>query len=127
MKFLKAAFCGLCFGMLVATFLIAQGDRVILVMAHGGSDQWNAAVRQTVEQAHLAYPVKLFFGMGCTQIEAKDLDHQVQDLEKQGVRSIVVIPLIISSYSEVYRQGRYLLGLGAKPGFDPKEMAELMG
>ena len=101
-------------------------ERGILVMAHGGTKRWNGMVNDCVKKARPAYPIRVFFGMGCTKKEADDLQHQIQQLESQGVRSIVVIPLAVSSYSEVYRQWRYLLGLQAQPGFDAKLMAEMM-
>ena len=58
--------------------------------------------------------------------EVQDLGREVHELESEGVHSILVVPLVVSSYSEVYRQWRYLLGLEPKPGFDAQLIAEMM-
>ena len=104
-------------------------DQGLLIMAHSGTtpDRWNAAVLGCVKKANRPEPTRVFFGMGCTLKERDDLERSVHELENAGAKNIVVVPLIVSSYSEVYRQWRYLLALDAKPGFDPKEMAQMMG
>src|SRR5947207_9764296 len=126
MKSFKFIFAALIFpGLWFATGW-TQPERGILVMAHGGTKIWNGVVNDCVKNANPAYPTRIFFGMGCTKKETDDLSQQIQQLESQGVRSIVVVPLAVSSYSEVYRQWRYLLGLQSQPGFDAKLLAEMM-
>lgn len=83
----------------------------VLVLAHGGSEHWNRVVEQTVEQADLAYPTRVAFGMGMTAQEVAELQRAVDDLQQQGVERIIAVPLFVSSTSEVIEQLRYLLGL----------------
>lgn len=97
--------------------IYAENDLGVLVLAHGGSAQWNKAVKVAVKGAQLPYPTRVYFGMGMSQDEAKQLEKELRALEAKDVHSIVAIPLLISSYSEVYRQWRYLLGVDVKPGF----------
>src|SRR5579872_2147166 len=55
--------------------------------------------------------------MGDTASELRDLQDDVRSLEEQGAHTIVVVPLLVSSFSEVARQWKYLLGVGVQPGF----------
>ena len=91
-------------------------DRVgVLLLAHGGNNQWNAAVHKAVRQANLDVPTEVAFGMGMHEHEVRQLKQSLDRLERKGLSRIVVIPLLISSHSEVYRQYEYLLGLRAQP------------
>ena len=82
----------------------------VLVLAHGGSAQWNQTVQETVAQAQLAYPTEIAFGMGMHADEVQGIQQAIDALERQGVSRLVVVPLLISSVSEVMRQFEYLLG-----------------
>ena len=89
-----------------------RADEVgVLILAHGGSGRWNQAVQQTVAEAQLTYPTQIAFGMGMHPQEVQDLQRAVKALERRRVSRIVVVPLLISSASEVMRQFQYLLGL----------------
>ena len=90
----------------------------VLVMAHGGSPTWNKTVTGIVHDAEIPYPTRIFFGMGANKDEASNLQDQVNALQDAGVHTIIVVPLLVSSYSEVYRQWRYLLGVDVQPGFN---------
>jgi sirohydrochlorin cobaltochelatase len=108
---------------LAAFFLPASGwsgskEFGVLVLAHGGTAQWNKTVKETVKKAELGCPTRIFFGMANTHAEVDQLQEDVEYLENKGVRSIIIIPLLVSSYSEVYRQWQYLFGLGIQPGFN---------
>jgi len=85
----------------------------VLVLAHGGSEQWNRVVEDAVAQAQLAHPTQIVFGMGMHAHEVHALQRAVDQLEQRGVTRIAVIPLLVSSASEVMRQFQYLLGLRA--------------
>ena len=41
----------------------AESDTAVLVMAHGGSSQWNKTVKKAVKGAQLSYPYRVFLGM----------------------------------------------------------------
>ena len=80
-----------------------------IVVAHGGSDEWNAPVLQIAGQAPTGGPVEVSFLMG-----ERAKDYRFQDaatsLVDQGVSRIVVVPLLASSHSGHYDQIRYLAG-----------------
>lgn len=117
------SFLGLSQAVLVAlTFLLpfqvfaAERSVGVLIMAHGGSPRWNKTVKETVKEAQIEYPTRIFFGMGHSKEEADQLQAEVRALEKK-VSTIIVVPMLVSSYSEIYRQWRYLLGVDVAPGF----------
>lgn len=95
----------------------SDSDMAVLVMAHGGSSRWNKTVKTAVKKADLPCPYKIFFGLGDNASELKDLQDDVRSLEDDGAHTIVVVPLLESSYSEVARQWKYLLGVSVQPGF----------
>ena len=84
-----------------------------IVVAHGGDSTWNSLVLETAKAAKTGGPVEVSFLMGPA---AKT--HRFQDavlrLERQGVSSIAVVPLLVSSYSGHYDQIRYLAGDSVK-------------
>ena len=82
----------------------------ILVVAHGGTNRWDAAVRKAVKQAKLKMPVEVALGMGMHPHEAKGFQVAADRLERKGVERIVVVPLLVSSHSDVYRQFEYVFG-----------------
>jgi sirohydrochlorin ferrochelatase len=86
-------------------------------MAPGGTSAWAKTIKKTVKQADLPYPTRIFLGVGNSREEASELQGDVHYLEDKGANTIVVVPLLISSYSELYRQWKYLLGQGVQPGF----------
>ncbi len=83
----------------------------VLILAHGGTPQWNRLVEQAVAEAKLEAPTQVAFGMGMHPGEVQEIQRGVRKLEERGVRRLVVVPLLISSASEVIRQYHYLLGL----------------
>ena len=95
----------------------ADAEAAVLVMAHGGSSTWNRTVRKAVKDADLPYPYRIFFGMGDNAAEQRVLQQDVSELENEGAHTIYVVPLLVSSYSEVARQWKYLLGVDFQPGF----------
>lgn len=83
----------------------------VLVVAHGGNNRWNGLVRKAVTQARLELPVQVVFGMGMHAEEGRAFQDAVNRLQRKGVRRLAVVPLLVSSHSEVFRQYEYLFRL----------------
>jgi len=79
----------------------------VLILAHGGSEEWNRQVKKATEVLSDSYPVEIAWGMANFVTLQKGIDR----LEEQGVSKIVAIPLFISSYSPIIRQTEYLFGI----------------
>ncbi|MBI3324018.1 MAG: hypothetical protein HYZ92_01945 [Candidatus Omnitrophica bacterium] len=92
-----------------------EGRIGILVVAHGGTNRWNSAVRKAVKQASLEAPTEVALGMGMHPEEVRQLQQTVNRLQRKGIARIAVVPLFVSSHSEVFRQYEYLFGLRDKP------------
>ncbi|MEE8348275.1 MAG: hypothetical protein V3R94_01805 [Acidobacteriota bacterium] len=82
----------------------------ILVMAHGGSPEWNAAVVESIAPLRSISPVRIAFGMA----QPGPLQKAVQELEAEGVTHIAAVGLFVSSQS-FREQTEYLLGLRSEP------------
>ncbi len=78
----------------------------VLVMAHGGSDAWNASVLEAVAPLHDEMPVAVAFGMA----DPLTLESGLQELAAKGVDRVAVVRLFVSGAS-FYDQTAYLLGL----------------
>lgn len=90
----------------------AEAEKVgVLILAHGGSNRWNSMVHKAVRQADLEPPTELALGMGMHGEEIRAFQQAVDRLERKGVSRIAVVPLLVSSHSEVYRQFEYLFGI----------------
>jgi len=80
-----------------------------IVIAHGGTPEWNQQVLDVAREVRTGGPVAVSFLMGPA---AKD--HRFQDvaakLEREGVGAIVAVPLLVSSHSGHYQQIRYIVG-----------------
>lgn len=93
--------------LIALTACAAQPSRVaerdaqfgVLVMAHGGSSEWDEAVLEAVEPLRSAYPLEVAFGMA----DAASLQAGVERLEAQGVRRIGVVRLFVSGESFLTR------------------------
>lgn len=82
----------------------------LLVVAHGANTEWNGQVRATVAQVDWPHgPVATAFLMG-DEAETAGWDVAVRQLERGGVTSIVVVPLMVSSHGSHYRQVRHYAG-----------------
>ena len=82
----------------------------ILIMAHGGTPDWNAAVQEAISTLRQHCPIVVAFGMA----EQTSLQQGIAELEAAGVRQIVVVRLFISGASFLH-QTEYLLGLRPDP------------
>lgn len=104
---------------IVAVFLVmafagcTQSKTGLLIMAHGGDEQWNKEVRSVVAPLRAHQPVEIAFGMAQTST----LRHAVEQLESQGVHRIVVVRMFISGESFLDAT-EYIFGLRTEP---PKE------
>lgn len=79
----------------------------VMIMAHGGSQQWNNLVMDAAQPLTKQYVVSYAWGMG----DPITLQKSINELESKGVTKIIAIPLFISSHSMVIRQTEFLLGL----------------
>lgn len=82
----------------------------LMVMAHGGGDEWNAAVTAAVRPLENEIPTSIAFGMA----NPRTMKAAVAKLEAHKVPCIVVVRLFMSAHSFLH-QTEYLLGLNAEP------------
>lgn len=82
----------------------------LMVMAHGGSDQWNTAVETAVMPLREEFPVAIAFGMA----NPVTMKAAVTELKEQHVGCIAVVRLFMSAHSFLH-QTEYLLGLREDP------------
>jgi sirohydrochlorin cobaltochelatase len=85
----------------------------VIVMAHGGSKQWNERVLAAVEPLRARNKLEVAFGMA----DAASLQRSVSELEDQGVRRIAVVRLFVSGESW-YERTQQILGIA--PGAPPR-------
>jgi sirohydrochlorin cobaltochelatase len=99
-------------GVAAPSSLAAQTARdrpAAIVIAHGAEAQWNERVRQIAGLAEIGCPVEVAFLMG-PEAEARPFQEVVAALVGRGASEIVVVPLLVSSYSGHYEQLRWLAG-----------------
>jgi sirohydrochlorin cobaltochelatase len=84
---------------------IAQ-TRGVLLLAHGGREQWNAHVMKLASDVDRMMPTEVAFGMATRA----NIQRAVDRLRSRGVDKIVAVPLFISSWSSVITSTEYLLG-----------------
>jgi hypothetical protein len=82
----------------------------VLVMAHGGTEEWNAAVREAVEPLTENMPTAVAFGMA----DPLSLSASLAALEEAGVERVAVVRMFLSGESFA-GQTKYLLGLTPSP------------
>ena len=88
----------------------AAADPGILVLAHGGSPEWNGRVTELAAKVNATRPTEVALGMA-TRANIQDA---VDKLIARGVTEIVAVPLFVSSWSTVITATEYLLGLRAE-------------
>jgi sirohydrochlorin ferrochelatase len=88
----------------------------ILLLAHGGKQNWNEEVNKLASRVNKTVPVEVAFGMA----SRRNMQDAIDRLAARGVREIVAVPLFISSHSSVITATQYLLGLRATA---PPELA----
>jgi sirohydrochlorin cobaltochelatase len=80
-----------------------------IVVAHGGSAEWNGYVLDVAGRARTGGPVEVSFLMG-EAARSRRFQDAVARLERAGVSRIVVVPMLVSSHSGHYEQIRWLAG-----------------
>lgn len=83
----------------------------VLLLAHGGSPEWNADVARIAAALDRRQPTELALGMA----DADAIQSALDRLGRRQVSRVVAVPLFIDSHSEVLDQTRYVLGLRDKP------------
>ena len=78
----------------------------VLLLAHGGRDNWNQEILTIAERVDPAIPVEVAFGMA----NKRTIQDALTRLEDRDVTSVVAVPLFVSSHSSVMRATEYLLG-----------------
>jgi sirohydrochlorin ferrochelatase len=104
-------------GFVAVPFALSSGNAQLgesqtigtLVVAHGADSTWNAHVREALRQLRLQGPVELSFLMG-PEASTTRFQDVVQKLADRGAKEVVVVPLLVSSYSGHFEQIRYLTG-----------------
>ena len=79
----------------------------ILLLAHGGKENWNEEVKKIAVAVDKVMPVEAAFGMATK----RNIQDAADRLIKRGVSEIVAVPLFVSSHSSVITSTEYLLGL----------------
>ena len=88
----------------------------ILLLAHGGSAQWNERVNAVAAAADQSQPTEVAFGMA----SRASIQGAIDKLAARGVTEVVAVPLFVSSHSSVITSTEYLLGLRPEA---PKDLA----
>ena len=93
-----------------------KGSLGVLVVAHGSTSDWNAAVKAAVDRLRTELPAEATFLMG----KGEQTPQQAYEkLRAAGATRIVVVPLLVSSYSAHAEQVRFIGG--ARPDYPHAE------
>lgn len=85
-------------------------DPGILLLAHGGTAEWNARVAELAAHVDNQRPTEIALGMATRATIQAAIDRLVA----RGVTEIVAVPLFVSSWSSIITSTEYLIGLRAK-------------
>lgn len=88
----------------------------VLLLAHGGKDNWNAEVMKVASAVDKTMPTEVAFGMA----SKRNIQNAVDKLVARNVEKIIAVPLFISSHSSVITSTEFLLG---HRDAAPKELA----
>ncbi len=80
----------------------------VLVVAHGGSAEWNASVERAFDGSSWGLPVAVGYLSDANGPSVEDAYHQLTAL---GAQRIVMVSLMVSSHSDHMREIRSLAGL----------------
>lgn len=90
---------------------VAQAQTGLIVVAHGASPEWNGRVRGTVAKVKWPHgPVAVAFLMGAETATA-GWDQAIDSMRARGAKSLVVVPLLVSTHGFHYDQIEYYAGL----------------
>ena len=91
----------------------------VMVMAHGGGDEWNAHLVEAVGPLKARFPVEVALGMA----DAGSMEAAVRRLESQGVRQVGVVRVFVSGESW-YDRTLQILGLqGGAPSWADRDQS----
>ena len=85
----------------------SAADPGILLIAHGGSTEWNGRVAELAAKINATRPTEVAFGMA----SRATLQGAIDRLVGRRVTDIIAVPLFVSSWSSVITSTEYLLGL----------------
>ena len=102
------------------TPMTGQSDFGLLLMAHGGTKEWNEAVLQATSEVSAKYPVEVAFGMA----DAGSLERSVRRLEKFGVKDVGVVRMFVSGESWYERTQQILGTIDGAPQKNTDEIRE---
>lgn len=97
-------------------------DFGVLVMAHGGGEEWDSAVQASLAQLETRYPVAAAFGMA----DAGSMERAVRELEAAGVNHVGVVRMFVSGESW-YERTEQILGLRDGAPSKAEAMAKMAG
>lgn len=79
----------------------------VLLLAHGGSETWDANVHAIAAEVNRTIPTEVALGMAARA----SIQAAINRLEARGVTAVTAVPLFVSSHSSVITSTEYLLGL----------------
>ncbi len=83
----------------------------VLLLGHGGSAPWNRAVLDIQKALQPRFPIEVAFGMA----DPREIQTGIDRLSRHKVKKVVVVPLFISSHSEVIEETKFVLGIREHP------------
>jgi hypothetical protein len=92
-----------------------EGNRGVLVLAHGFGAQGDEALRASMEPVGQAQPAAMALGMSMAM--SSHIQLALDDLTNAGAQEIAVIPVVSSPYSTLMRQWEYIFGLRDDPEY----------
>ena len=94
----------------------------VMVMAHGGSEEWNAHLAEATEPLQDSHPVEIALGMA----DAGSIEEAIRRLESRGVNHVGVVRVFVSGESW-YDRTLQILGVreGAPPRPDQERLEEI--
>lgn len=116
--------CVVVAGLFVTSGMVAAGQAPrtgILLLAHGGAQEWNARVADVAKTVDATHPTEVALGMASRAA----IQTAVDRLTARGVTEIVAVPLFVSSWSSVITSTEYLLGLRAEAPPDLARFAKM--
>jgi sirohydrochlorin ferrochelatase len=103
----RVVLCVVMAGWSTAAFAQSPAKSGVLLLAHGGSAQWNERVADVAKAVDGSMPTEVAFGMA----SRASIQSAVDKLAARGVTEIVAVPLFVSSHSSVITSTEFLLGL----------------
>ena len=85
-----------------------RGSVGVLLLTHGVGETGDRIFKRAIEPIGAKYPTSIGIGMAMTHSEP--LQSAVDDLARAGVKTIVLVPPLVSKYNTIYRQWEYIFG-----------------